>query len=45
MRWDDMLELWAAETAEPTRGQQRKIGATYRFAARYFPLAEEWVHG
>lgn len=45
MRWDDMLETWASETAEPSRAQQRKIGATYRFAARYFPLVEEWVHG
>jgi hypothetical protein len=45
MRWDDMLETWAGETAEPSRAQQRKIGATYRFAARYFPLVEEWVHG
>jgi hypothetical protein len=45
MRWDEILEAWASETAEPTRAQQRKIAATYRFAARHFPLAEEWVHG
>jgi hypothetical protein len=45
MRWDDILDAWAGETAESSRAQQRKIGATYRFAARYFPLVEEWVHG
>jgi hypothetical protein len=45
MRWDDVLAAWAGEAAEPSRGQQRKIGATYRFAARHFPLVEEWVHG
>ena len=45
MRWDEMLETWAFETPESSRAQQRKIGATYRFAARYFPMVEEWVHG
>ncbi len=45
MRWDDVLETWAGESAEPSHAQQRKIGATYRFAARYFPLVEEWVNG
>lgn len=45
MRWDDVLDAWAGESAESSRAQQRKIGATYRFAARYFPLVEEWVHG
>ncbi len=45
MRWDDVLRTWSGETAEASRAQQRKIGATYRFAARHFPLVEEWVHG
>ncbi|MFM8799263.1 MAG: hypothetical protein ACKOEE_01730 [Tagaea sp.] len=43
MRWSDVLKAWADETAEPSQAQLSKIGATYRFAARNFPLAEEWV--
>lgn len=45
MLWDTVLKTWAGESIEPSHAQQRKISATYRFAARHFPIVEEWVHG
>ncbi len=45
MRWDDILAAWAGETIERNPAQQRKVGATYRFAARYFPVDEAWASG
>lgn len=45
MRWDDLLATWANETIERNPAQQRKVSATYRFAARYFPVDEAWASG
>jgi hypothetical protein len=45
MLWDTVLTTWSGESVEPSHAQQRKISAAYRFAARYFPIVEEWAHG
>jgi hypothetical protein len=45
MRWDDILATWAGETLDRTPAQQRKVAATYRFAARHFPIDETWASG
>lgn len=45
MRWDAILDTWSGETIERNPAQQRKVGATYRFAARYFPIDEAWSIG
>lgn len=43
MRWDDLLAGWEDPGEERAAAQQRKIAATYRFAARHFPVASEWT--
>ncbi len=45
MRWDSLLGAWSGETIERNPAQQRKVGDTYRFAARYFPVDEAWASG
>lgn len=45
MRWDGLLAAWYREEPESSAAQQRKIAATYRFAARYFPASSEWTTG
>jgi hypothetical protein len=42
MRWDDLLMAWDAPAPERSPAEQRKIAATYRFAARHFSAASEW---
>lgn len=43
MRWDELLAAWNHEDPELSPAQQRRIAATYRFAARHFPASSEWA--
>ncbi|MBL8831686.1 MAG: hypothetical protein JNL71_04795 [Rhodospirillales bacterium] len=42
MKWDGMLAVWADAPALPGPDTHRLIRNTYRFAARHFPVQQEW---
>jgi len=42
MKWDAILEVWADAPPQPGPDAHRLIRSTYSFAARHFPVQQQW---